>query len=127
MKNIRCHSFRCARKLADLGKNIEEVGVRSGLMGTFFFGGILFLQMVFFGSKFRSAKLRIRLLSTSLNSPQSQARQASAGFCMFARCLALRRGESEYFNLQRLLIEHSTQANVINACVRCVYGNFQMY
>ena len=64
----------------------------SGLMGTFFFGGILFLRMVFFGSKFRSAKLRIRLLSTSLNSPRSQARQASARFCMFAHCLAMRRG-----------------------------------
>ena len=26
MKNIRCHSFKCARKLVDFGKNMEEVG-----------------------------------------------------------------------------------------------------
>ena len=91
----------------------------SGLMGTFFFGGILFLRMVFFGSKFRSAKLRIRLLSTSLNSPRSQARQASARFCIFAHYLALRRGREWIFQSSKS-VDWALNSNQCYQCYQCM-------
>ena len=96
----------------------------SGLMGTFFFGGILFLQMVFFGSKFCSAKLRIRLLSTSLNSLRSQARQASARFCIFAHYLALRRGREWIFQSSKS-VDWALNSNQCYQCM-CLFQMYQM-
>ena len=120
MKNI---SFRCARKLADWGKNMEGVGALVRAHGNIFLRWYFVSTNGVFGSKFRSAKLRIRLLSTSLNSPRSQARQASAGFCMFAHCLALRRGREWIFQSSKAVDWALNSSQCYQCmCPLCLWG-----
>ena len=127
MKNIRCHSFRCARKLANLGKNMEGVGALVRAHGNIFLRWYFVSTNGVFWLKILLSKASN---STTVNFTEFSTISGKTSFCQVLHLCSLpstEEGESEYFNLQRLLIEHSTQANVINSCVRCVFGDFQMY